>query len=185
MLRKLGEGGLSTVYLSEHADEQFTLRVAVKLVKRGIDTADVLRRLRQERQILASLEHPNIAKLFDGGTTDDGLPYFVMEHIEGEPIDAYCDRHELSTRERLELFRLACSAVQCAHQSLVIHRDIKPSNLLVTTDGVPKLLGFGIAKLLDPGFAPQALARTVPGEDADPPIRQPRAGARPAADHRH
>ncbi len=152
VVRVLGEGGLSTVYLGERSDEQFNMRVAIKVVKRGMDTADILRRLRQERQILAGLDHPNIARLLDGGTTGDGLPYFVMEHIEGEPIDRYCDRRRLSVSERLELFRTACSAVHAAHQSLIIHRDLKPSNLLVTAAGVPKLLDFGIAKLLDPGL---------------------------------
>ncbi len=160
---ELGEGGLSKVYLAERADEHFTMRVAIKVVKRGMDTADILSRLRQERQILASLDHPNVAKLFDGGTTDDGLPYFVMEHIEGEPIDDYCDRLQLSIRQRLELFRTACSAVHYAHQNLVIHRDLKPSNLLVTADGVPKLLDFGIAKVLEAASGEPSLARTVPG----------------------
>ncbi len=162
IVRVLGEGGLSTVYLGERSDQQFTMRVAIKVVKRGMDTADILRRLRQERQILASLDHPNIARLFDGGTTGDGLPYFVMEHIEGEPIDRYCDRRALPVAERLEFFRTACSAVHAAHQNLIIHRDLKPSNLLVTTDGVPKLLDFGIAKLLGPDREDLA-ARTVTG----------------------
>ncbi|MEM7352369.1 MAG: serine/threonine-protein kinase, partial [Acidobacteriota bacterium] len=160
---KLGEGGLSTVFLAQRADDEFNMRVAIKVVKRGMDTADILRRLRQERQILAHLDHPNVAKIFDGGTTDDGLPYFVMEHIEGEPIDEYCDRRELSISERLELFRTACSAVHAAHQSLVIHRDIKPSNLLVTADGIPKLLDFGIAKLIDAEPQLHTLAQTAPG----------------------
>ncbi len=163
VLGELGEGGLATVYLAERADQQFTMQVAIKVVKRGMDTADILRRLRQERQILASLDHPNIARIFDGGTTEDGLPYIVMEHIEGSPVDEYCDRRELTIDQRLELFRTACSAVHCAHQNLVIHRDIKPSNLLVTEDGVPKLLDFGIAKLLDPESSPVTLARTAPG----------------------
>ncbi len=163
VLGELGEGGLAKVYLAERADEQFKMRVAIKVVKRGMDTADILRRLRQERQILASLDHPHIARIFDGGTTDDGLPYFVMEHIEGSPVDEYCDRRKLSVRERLELFRAACSAVHCAHQSLVIHRDIKPSNLLVTEDGVPKLLDFGIAKLLDSESSAQTVAHTAAG----------------------
>ncbi len=163
VLREIGQGGLSTVYLAERSDEQFQMRVAIKVVKRGMDTADILRRLRQERQILASLDHPHIARLHDGGTTEDGLPYFVMEYIEGEPIDEYCDRRRLSTARRLELFRAACAAVQCAHQNLVIHRDLKPSNLLVTGGGVPKLLDFGIAKLLDPDSLPQTLAHTATG----------------------
>ncbi len=163
VVRQIGEGGLSTVYLAERSDEQFRMQVAIKVVKRGMDTADILRRTRQERQILASLDHPYIARLLDGGSTEDGLPYFVLEYIEGEPIDQYCDRRRLSTVERLELFRAACSAVHCAHQSLVIHRDLKPSNLLVTEGGTPKLLDFGIAKLLDPELMPQTLARTATG----------------------
>jgi serine/threonine-protein kinase len=116
-----------------------------------MDTRDILRRLRLERQILATLDHPYIARLFDGGSTEDGLPYFVMEPIDGEPIDTWCDRHRLSIKERLELFCKVCAALQYAHQNLVVHRDIKPANLLVTTDGTPKLLDFGIAKLLDHG----------------------------------
>ncbi len=160
---ELGEGGLARVYLAERSDRQFQMRVAIKVVKRGMATRDIRRRLRQERQILASLDHPNIAHLLDGGTSDDGLPYFVMEHIEGEPIDIYCDRRTMSTRARVELFRTVCAAVHCAHQSLVIHRDLKPSNILVTAEGVPKLLDFGIAKLLDDERAPHNLARTVTG----------------------
>src|SRR5690606_9994699 len=106
-------------------------------------------RLRQERQILASLEHPNIARLYDGGTTPEGVPYIVMEYIEGEPIDVYCDQRRLDIESRLRLFVTVCSAVHRAHQSLIVHRDLKPSNILVTKDGIPKLLDFGIAKVLD------------------------------------
>ena len=147
---KIGEGGMSTVYLAARADDQFRKRVAIKLVPLAMASAEHLRRFRTERYILASLNHPNIARLHDAGTTEEGLPYFVMEYVEGEPIDAYCDRHRLSIRERLELFRTVCSVVHYAHQNLVVHRDLKPSNVLVTEGGVPKLLDFGIAKLLNP-----------------------------------
>jgi serine/threonine-protein kinase len=163
LTRKIGEGGLATVYLAERADRQYRMQVAVKVVKHGMATADILRRLRQERQILASLQHPNIAQLLDGGTTGEGRPYFVMEYIDGEPVDVHCDRRRLTVRERLGLFRTVCSAVHHAHQNLVIHRDIKPSNVLVSADGVPKLLDFGIAKLLRPEDAQETVARTVTG----------------------
>lgn len=148
--REVSRGGMGVVYEAARADDQYQQRVAVKLIKRGVDTEDVLRRFRHERQILANLDHPNIARLLDAGTTEDGLPYFVMEYVEGEPIGEYCDRQRLPTTERLKLFRMVCSAVQYAHQNLVIHRDIKPGNILVTADGVSKLLDFGIAKLIGP-----------------------------------
>lgn len=131
-------------------DGDFDRRVAVKVLRRGMDSEDVLRRFATERQILANLDHPNIARLYDGGTTPDGRPYFVMEAIEGEPVDRFCERKGLTVPERLRLFLTVCSAVAAAHQSLVVHRDLKPSNILVTADGAPKLLDFGIAKLLDP-----------------------------------
>jgi serine/threonine protein kinase len=131
-------------------------------VRRGLDTDDILSRFRAERQILAQLDHPNIARLIDAGSTEDGLPYFVMEHVAGEPISSFCDARKLDTEERLELFRSVCSAVTYAHQHLVVHRDIKPSNILVTGDGVPKLLDFGIAKVLhtDGGQEAQTLTGT-------------------------
>jgi eukaryotic-like serine/threonine-protein kinase len=153
LVREIGRGGMGAVYLAERADSEFQRRVAVKLVKRGMDTDFILRRFRNERQILASLSHPNIARLLDGGTTDDGLPYFVMEYIQGQPVYQYCDERRLALRARLQLFSQVCSAVHYAHQNLVIHRDIKPSNILVTAAGVPKLLDFGIAKLLNPELA--------------------------------
>jgi serine/threonine protein kinase/tetratricopeptide (TPR) repeat protein len=152
LIRELGRGGMGTVWLAARADEQFEKRVALKVV-RASDSEEVLRYFRRERQILAGLEHPNIARLLDGGTTDDGLPYFVMEHVEGVPIDRYCDEHKLPVPERLRLFEAVCAAVQHAHRSLVVHRDLKPSNILVTSEGIPKLLDFGIAKLLNPGVA--------------------------------
>jgi serine/threonine-protein kinase len=150
LLKKLGEGGMSRVYLAVRDDDEYQKLVALKVIPQDLDRSDLRRRFRTERQILASLDHPNIAKLLDGGTTRDGLPYFVMDYIEGVPIDEYCENSRLSVAERLELFRTVCSAVQYAHQNLVVHRDIKASNILVTPDGVPKLLDFGIAKLLKP-----------------------------------
>lgn len=150
IVRELGRGGMGTVYLAGRADDTYKKRVAIKLIKRGMDTEEVLSRFRNERQILASLDHPNIARLLDGGTTGQGLPYFVMEYIEGQPIDRYCDEKQLTTAERLQLFRTVCAAVHYAHQNLVVHRDLKPTNILVTNEGAVKLLDFGIAKLLNP-----------------------------------
>jgi eukaryotic-like serine/threonine-protein kinase len=149
VIRSLGQGGMGEVFLAERADDQFRQQVAIKLVRRGLLSRHMLGRLRLERQILATLDHPNIARLFDGGTTSDGTPYIVMEFVQGEPIDIHCDKHALSIERRLELFKTVCSAVHRAHQNLIVHRDLKPSNILVTTDGAPKLLDFGIAKLLD------------------------------------
>jgi serine/threonine protein kinase len=145
--REIGHGGMGAVYLAIRADDEYRKQVAIKLVKRGMDTDAILRRFRNERQILADLDHPNIAKLLDGGTTEDGFPYFVMDYVEGLPIDVYCDTHKLTTVERLKLFRTVCSAVQYAHQHDIVHRDLKPSNIFVTAEGVPKLLDFGIAKV--------------------------------------
>jgi non-specific serine/threonine protein kinase/serine/threonine-protein kinase len=150
LVELIGSGGMGSVYRAVRDDDQFQKQIAVKFVHFTSQPAELSRRFRDERQILARLEHPNIARLLDAGTTDDGLPYFMMEYIEGQPIHRYCDDQRLSTRQRLELFRTVCSAVQYAHQNLVIHRDIKPGNILVTADGVPKLLDFGIAKLSDP-----------------------------------
>jgi eukaryotic-like serine/threonine-protein kinase len=148
IVRELGRGGMGTVYRAERADGQFEKRVAIKVLKRGTDTDEVLRRFRIERQILADVEHPNITRLLDAGTTSDGLPYFVMEFIEGTPITRFVERENIDLRGRLKLFLKVCSAVDLAHQSQVVHRDIKPSNVLVKRDGEPKLLDFGIAKLL-------------------------------------
>jgi serine/threonine-protein kinase len=159
IVREIGRGGMGAVYLAERADREFEQQVAIKLVRRGMDTDEIVRRFRSERQILAHLDHPNIAKLFDGGTTEDGRPYFVMEHVGGRPIDEFCDDRKLPVRERLELFRQVCAAVHFAHQNLIVHRDLKPGNILVTADGVPKLLDFGIAKLLDPSQELYALTR--------------------------
>ncbi|MBS1794231.1 MAG: protein kinase [Acidobacteria bacterium] len=145
---ELGAGGMGAVYLVERADGEFTQTAALKLIKRGMDSENVLRRFYNERQILASLEHPNIARLVDGGTTADGLPFFVMEYVEGRTILEYANEENLALEERLGLFRQICAAVSFAHRNLVIHRDLKPSNILVTAAGEIKLLDFGIAKLL-------------------------------------
>ncbi|MDZ7691703.1 MAG: serine/threonine-protein kinase [Balneolaceae bacterium] len=150
ILETIGRGGMGAVYLAHKTSSPYDKKVALKLVRRGMDTADVVRRFRNEGQILASLEHPNIARLYDGGIHTDGRPWFVMEYIQGEPIDIYSDRTKCSIKERLRLFRIVCEAVHFAHQSLIVHRDIKPANVLVTREGHIKLLDFGIAKLLEP-----------------------------------
>jgi serine/threonine-protein kinase len=160
LFRKLGEGGMGAVYLAGRADDQFRHQVTVKLIKNGTDNEGIVRRFCNERQILAALHHPHIARLLDGGTADDGAPYFVMEYVEGEPIDQYCDHHKLSIEARLRLFRKVCSAVQYAHQNLVVHRDIKPGNILVDAEGEPKLLDFGVAKLLNSELGGQTIALT-------------------------
>ena len=166
---EIGHGGMGEVYRAVRADGQYKKEVAIKLVRGGYDTTAVLERFLHERQILASLDHPNIARLYDGGTTQEGLPFLVMELIEGTPIDQYCEEHELAVNERLKLFRQICAAVQFAHQRLVIHRDIKPSNILVTADGIPKLLDFGIAKILDPAAkAETTILRPMTPEYASP-----------------
>ena len=186
LIREIGHGGMGTVYLGVRDDDAFQKRVAIKVLKRGMDTDSIVRRFRHERQILASLEHPNIARLLDGGSTPDGRPYFAMEYVEGQPIVDYCDTHRLDTAARLELFRHVCTAVQYAHQNLVIHRDIKPANVLVIADGTPKLLDFGIAKLLNPELGrPDARADRARAAADDAGIRQPRAGPRRGGDHRH
>src|SRR5262245_53750433 len=154
---------MGAVYLALRADDVFQKRVAIKILKRGTDTDAIVQRFRNERQILASLEHPNIASLLDGGTTADGLPFFAMEYVEGQNILDYCELGQLDTTARIELFRKVCGAVQYAHQNLIIHRDIKPANVLVASDGTPKLLDFGIAKLINPELAGDAFAPTVAG----------------------
>ena len=172
-IAKIGEGGMGTVYRAVRVDDHYLKQVAIKLLRSGLATDHYLRRFKNERQIMASLDHPNIARLLDGGTTSDGLPYFVMEYIEGQKIDEYCDSRKLGTTERLKLFCEVCAAVQYAHQSLVVHRDLKPANILVTANGVPKLLDFGIAKLLEPELFfqtvdPTAMARPMTPEYASP-----------------
>jgi serine/threonine protein kinase/tetratricopeptide (TPR) repeat protein len=146
--RQIGRGGMGTVYLAVRDDGEYRREVALKVVKRGMDTDFILQRFRSERRLVSGFDHPNIARLWDGGVTEEGLPYFAMEYVEGAPIDRYCDRRRLTISERLKLFQGVCSAVQYAHQRLVVHRDLKPGNILVTPEGVPKLLDFGIAKLL-------------------------------------
>ncbi len=166
IVRELGRGGLGVVYLAARADDQFQKQVAIKLIKRGLDTDEIQRRFRNERQILATLEHPNIARLLDAGATEEGLSYLVMEYVEGEPILAYCDRMQASLEERLRLFQTVCGAVTYAHRHLVIHRDLKPSNVLITREGEPKLLDFGIAKLVRED---EASALTIPEQRAFTP----------------
>jgi eukaryotic-like serine/threonine-protein kinase len=161
IIKEIGAGGMGVVYQASRVDENFEQHVAIKLLRSGFHSDFTLARFRSERQILAKLQHPNIARLLDGGTTAEGQPYFVMELIEGTPIDQYCDAHKLSIVERLRLFRVVCGAVQYAHRNLFIHRDIKPGNILVTAEGVPKLLDFGIAKILDPVTLPEEAEATV------------------------
>jgi len=160
ILEEIGRGGMAVVYLAERADGQFEQKVALKRIKQGVDTDEVVMRFDQERQILALARHPNIGQLLDGGVDDDGRPYFVMEHVEGRPIDDYCDERKLSVPERLRLFIQVARAVSYAHRNLVVHRDLKPSNILVSDEGVVKLLDFGIAKLLDSEAAPGAMPLT-------------------------
>ncbi len=145
---KIGQGGMGVVYRAMRDDDAFHREVAIKLILQGSLDEETHRRLRTERQILAGLNHPSIAQIFDGGTTSEGVPYLVMELVDGEPIDRYCERERLTIRQRIELFREVCAAVHCSHQNLVVHCDLKPSNILVTAKGQPKLLDFGIAKLL-------------------------------------
>jgi eukaryotic-like serine/threonine-protein kinase len=147
--RLLGTGGMGSVYLASRADRQFEQRVAVKVVKRGMDTDELLRRFRAEQRTLGQLRHPNIAALLDAGSLVDGRPYLIMEYVDGSPINLYCRERQLGTEARLKLFIAVCGAVQFAHKNLVIHRDIKPGNILVTGDGIPKLLDFGVAKVME------------------------------------
>ena len=161
--REIGRGGMGTVYEAWRADGEFQHRVAIKLIKSGLDREFVLRRFRNERQILAALDHPNIGRLLSGGTTPDGHPYFVMEFIEGQPLYQYADAQRLNLSERLRLFIQICDAVQYAHEKLVIHRDIKPTNILVSNAGTPKLLDFGIAKLLNPELVSDTTPQTTLG----------------------
>ncbi len=150
IVREIGHGGMGAVYLAERVDGVIHKQVAIKLMQTGMGDASLLDRFHREREILASLDHPAIARLMDGGSTEEGLPYFVMEYVEGQPIDGWCDQHKLNITERVKLFREVCAAVQYAHRHLVVHRDLKPGNILVTVDGTVKLLDFGIAKVIDP-----------------------------------
>ena len=160
IVREIGQGGMGTVYLALRADAEYEKQVAIKVVRSGLGSDELRRRFRNERQILARLDHPNIAKLLDGGTTPEGVPYVVMDYVEGQPITEYSESRGLSVAGRLRLFRSVCGAVQYAHQNLVVHRDLKPGNILVTADGTPKLLDFGIARLLD-SDAPGDLTQTI------------------------
>jgi len=172
IVREIGRGGMGVVYLAERADGQFQQQVALKLIKRGMDSDAILQRFLHERQILARLQHPNIARLLDGGITDEGQPYFAMERVDGTPLTTYCDQFHLGVEARLRLFLKACAAVQYAHQSLVVHRDLKPANMLVTESGELKLVDFGIAKVLggDAGESPttQLGSRPMTPEYASP-----------------
>jgi tetratricopeptide (TPR) repeat protein len=149
VVKEIGRGGMGTVYLGTRDDELYQKQVAIKLIRHGMDTADVLDRFRHERQILANLDHPYIARLIDGGTAPDGRPFFVMDYVEGKPVDTFCRERGLDIPERCGLFLSICEAVSHAHRNLVVHRDLKPGNIFVTGAGTPKLLDFGVAKLLD------------------------------------
>jgi tetratricopeptide (TPR) repeat protein len=164
IVQEIGRGGMGAVYLATRDDDQYRKQVAIKVVKRGMDTAEVLERFRHERQILANLEHPYIARLIDGGTTADGRPFFVMDYVEGVPVDVFCRERALCVKERCQLFLRICEAVSHAHRNLVVHRDLKPGNIFVTADGTPKLLDFGVAKLLstDAGSGITATMATRP-----------------------
>jgi eukaryotic-like serine/threonine-protein kinase len=165
LVRRIGYGGMGAVYLAARADNEYERQVAIKLVRSDpAANPELIRRFRMERQILASLDHPNIASMLDGGITLKGKPYLVMEYVDGVRIDEYCRSHALSVRQKIELFRTVCSAVAFAHRNLIVHRDIKPSNILVTPRGVPKLLDFGIAKLLRPGSTSETAGLTRPDE---------------------
>ena len=168
----LGEGGMGAVYLAERDDDEFLQQVAIKVV-RGLLDPERVRQFRNERQILAWLEHPNIARLLDGGTTDDGLPYLVMEYVQGVPIDCHCDARRLTVADRLRLFLVVCGAVSHAHRSLIVHRDIKPTNILVTDAGAPKLLDFGIARLALDGAGPETGIARAPGRMMTPDYASP------------
>ena len=153
VVEHIGAGGMGEVYRAVRVDDQYKKQVAIKLVRAGERSEQILTRFKNERQILASLDHPNIARLLDGGMTAEATPYLVMDLIDGQPIDAYCDTHRLTVTSRLKIFLEVCSAVSYAHRRLIVHRDLKPGNILVTVEGAPKLLDFGIAKILDSGDA--------------------------------
>ena len=184
LVRRLDRGGMSVVYLARRRDPE--KKVVVKLIQEGMDRPEIQQRFLKEREILAQLIHPNIATLHDGGTTEEGQPYFVMEYIEGEPIDRYCERENLTSEARIRLVQKVCRAVHFAHCNLVVHRDLKPDNILVTSGGEPKLLDFGIAKLLGDSFARAGIT-----EAGRAPMTRlyasPRADPRPgrADDQRH
>ncbi len=172
LIRRLGEGGMGQVFLAARIDGEFEQQVAIKLMRSPWIGPELLQRFLAERQILARLEHPGIARLIDGGSTALGQPYLVMDHVDGLPIDRYCQQHQHSIRERLGLFVKVCQAVEHAHTRLVVHRDIKPSNILVSADGAPRLLDFGIARLLDSKPGEPALTR-IPGQVLTPEYASP------------
>lgn len=185
LLRPVGQGGMSTVYLATRADGHYQRNVAIKLIRRGFESAQILHRFRMERQILAGLEHPSIARLYDGGTTEDGFPFLVMEYIEGLPLDRFCEQHQRSIDGRLALFREVCLAVDHAHRNLLVHRDLKPSNILVTEAGEVKLLDFGIAKLLaEQAPSTNDVAPSAPSSSGGPPSDDPGITALGAVDAR-
>ncbi len=173
LAEQLGRGGMGTVYRAVRDDDQFHQEVAIKVVKRGMDTDEVLQRFRYERQILAFLNHPNIGRILDGGAAPDGRPYLVMELVEGVPINDYCTTHNLNIPSRLDLFRRVCEAVEYAHRNLIIHRDLKPGNILINTLGEPKLLDFGIAKILVPHLPGQSATLTLSGRRLTPDYASP------------
>jgi serine/threonine protein kinase len=148
IVRVIGRGGMGIVYLGRRADEAYQREVAIKVVRPGPEAEGLAVRFAHERRTLAALTHPNIARLYDGGTTAEGAPYLVMEFVDGGPVDAYCDEQRLTVDQRLDLFRTICAGVQYAHENFIVHRDIKPDNILIAPDGTPKLLDFGVAKLL-------------------------------------
>jgi serine/threonine protein kinase len=172
LIQRVGKGGMGSVYAARRADQDFKKLVAIKFVKPGMETADILLRFKHERQVLAGLDHPNIARLLDGGT-EHGVPFLVMEYVEGVPIDDYCRDRHLSINDRLQLFCTVCAALQYAHQSLVVHRDIKPTNILVTADGTAKLLDFGIAKVLNPELSETLVMTTASGVPMTPDFASP------------
>ncbi len=159
----IGYGGMGSVFLAERADDAYDRQIAFKVMRRGMDTPSNVARFKRERNILARLDHPNIARLLDGGVTADGLPYLVMEYVDGTPLLEYCNRHQLSINERLELFKSVCKAVQHAHRNTIIHRDLKPSNIYVSNDGTVKVLDFGIAKLMEPDDPEKTFFETQTG----------------------
>ena len=173
VFEEIGRGGMGAVYRAVRDDDQYQQEVAIKVVKRGMDTDAVLERFRYERQILAFLNHPNIGRLLDGGATEDGRPYLVMEFIQGTPITQYCEEQRLNNRERVQLFLRVCTAVEYAHRNLIVHRDLKPGNILITAEREPKLLDFGIAKILVPASPDRTLAKTGPVRMLTPEYASP------------
>src|SRR5690606_32629930 len=176
LVERLASGGMGTVFVAERVDQLFRQRVAIKLLRGNAGTAAAVQRLATERQILAELQHPNIARLYDGGTTPAGQPYLVMEYIEGLRLDAHCTQRALGLRERLQLFLRVCAAVQAAHLRLVVHCDLKPSNVLVRENGEPVLLDFGIARLLDVGEGEDADGFCTPAYASPEQLRGARVG---------